>query len=299
MSVIDKIVLNGITYELGGSSGEGLSTDLKAAMDQIAQKVAYIDSSGQTYYNALHSALYPPANLSYITAVYTQSGTVYNTDSLDTLRANLVVTAHYSNGTTSTVSAYTLSGTLTVGTSTITAAYGGKTATFNVTVTERPEEALYPLPDVDNYTATYQTLSVSNGNHLIRSTDSNSRVCYIASTGAKNNNSSSPTMFTINAGNSYSLTLKNINVTENSVANNYTLVGFLPSGTSMPWDDESDSDLVVKVIFESTGASTPSNVTITGTASEDISITAVGLMDYRSIDYTMDIELRVNGTRYI
>lgn len=139
MSVIDKIILNGTTYELGGSSGEGLSTDLKAAMDQIAQKVAYIDDDGQDYYDALHSALYPPANLSYISAVYTQSGAVYVNTPLDDLKPYIVVTAHYSNGTTATVTSYTLSGTLTVGTSVITVSYGGKTTTVNVTVSEAPD----------------------------------------------------------------------------------------------------------------------------------------------------------------
>lgn len=76
------------------------------------------------------------ATLSSISAVYTQSGTVYDTDSLDSLKTDLVVTAHYSDSSTSTVasSAYTLSGTLTVGTSTITVSYGGKTTTFTVTV---------------------------------------------------------------------------------------------------------------------------------------------------------------------
>lgn len=71
-----------------------------------------------------------------LSAVYTQSGTVYDTDALDTLKADLVVTATYSDSTTATVpsSDYTLSGTLTEGTSTVTVSYGGKTATFDVTV---------------------------------------------------------------------------------------------------------------------------------------------------------------------
>ena len=77
-------------------------------------------------------------SLTGITASYTQSGTVYNTDTLDSLKSNLVVTASYSDSTTRTLSDsdYTLSGTLGVGTSTITVSYGGKTTTFNVTVTE-------------------------------------------------------------------------------------------------------------------------------------------------------------------
>lgn len=114
----------------------GLSDDVKLALLQIASKVAYIDDDGQDYYDALYDALYPPANLVSISAVYTQSGTVYDTDSLDYLKEDLVVTATYDDASTETVTAYTLSGTLTVGTSTITVSYGGKTTTFNVTVSE-------------------------------------------------------------------------------------------------------------------------------------------------------------------
>lgn len=114
----------------------GLSDDVKAALLQIASKVQYIDDGGATYYQDLYDALYP-MGLDFISAVYTQSGTVYDVDSLDSLKSDLVVTAHWDNETTSTVASadYTLSGTLEVGTSTITVTYMGKTTTFDVTVT--------------------------------------------------------------------------------------------------------------------------------------------------------------------
>lgn len=113
-----------------------LSPAVKSALLQIAEKVAYVDANGQSYYDALDAALNARALLQ-ITAVYTQSGTVYETDSLDSLKADLVVTAYYDDGTTSDVtSACTLSGTLTEGTSTITATYEEKTATFTVVVSE-------------------------------------------------------------------------------------------------------------------------------------------------------------------
>lgn len=79
------------------------------------------------------------ATLSSISASYTQTGTIYDTDDLDDIltAGSLVVTATYSDSSTATVVStdYTLSGTLTVGTSTITVSYGGKTTTFTVTVT--------------------------------------------------------------------------------------------------------------------------------------------------------------------
>ena len=136
-----KTLGDGTTEWTNGASGQGVSEDLKVALLQIAQKVAYIDEDGQDYYDALYDALYPPAppaTLVSISAVYTQSGTVYDTDTLDSLKADLVVTAHYDDSTSAVVTTYTLSGTLTAGTSTITVSYSGKTTTFTVTVTANP-----------------------------------------------------------------------------------------------------------------------------------------------------------------
>ena len=83
--------------------------------------------------------------LSSISAAYTQSGTVYDTDTLDSLKTNLVVTAHYSDSSTATVSDYTLSGTLAEGISTITVSYNGKTAAFAVEVTHKASVWFYPF----------------------------------------------------------------------------------------------------------------------------------------------------------
>jgi len=116
------------------SSG-GLSNDTKDALLNLFQVVAYTIANAQEYYDALENALYPK-NLVSISAVFTQGANViYDTDFLDDLRQYLVVTAHYDDETSETISAYTLSGTLSTGTSTITVSYGGKTTTFTVTVT--------------------------------------------------------------------------------------------------------------------------------------------------------------------
>lgn len=117
------------------NNASSLTPDIKQALLACFEHVAWTDAHGQDYVDALEAALYPPAELASISAVYTQSGTVYTTDTLDSLKTNLVVTAHYTDSTTETVTTYTLSGTLTEGTSVITVSYGGKTTTFNVTVT--------------------------------------------------------------------------------------------------------------------------------------------------------------------
>ena len=132
----DSLVRLGVQEQIINSGGGGMSDDVKQALLDLIEHLAFIDADGQDYYDALYAALYPPVELDYITCVYTQSGAVYDTDSLDDLKPDLVVTAHNSDGTSETVNTYTLSGTLTAGTSTITVSYGGKTTTFNVTVTE-------------------------------------------------------------------------------------------------------------------------------------------------------------------
>ena len=215
-----------VTALEAGGGGSGLTDDVKTALLQIAQKVAYIDVNGQYYYDDLYDALYSDttrsvllvlshvsssnsqstvevgdsytttltASTNYtinsvtvtmrgvdvtsttyssgtvsipsvtgnititatavlaaqsITATYTQSGTVYDTSTLDSLKPDLVVTANYSGGTSETVPAsdYTLSGTLTVGTSTVTVNYAGLTTTFNVTVSEIAPPSDYTAHD--------------------------------------------------------------------------------------------------------------------------------------------------------
>jgi hypothetical protein len=115
--------------------GAGLTDEIKQALLQLAEKVVYVDDDGQYYYDALENALYPPTELLSISAIYTQSKTIFTTDSLNDLKDDLTVTANYSDGTSAVITSYLLSGTLTSGTSTIIVLYGGKTTTFDVTVT--------------------------------------------------------------------------------------------------------------------------------------------------------------------
>lgn len=141
--------------------GQGVSDDLKAALLQLAQKVAYIDDQGQTYYDDLYDALYPEKTLLSITANFQQGqAVIYNTDSLDSLKQYLTVTAIYDDASTEIVqsSAYTLSGTLTTGTSVITVTYDGKTDAFNVTVTAAPMS----FPVTNNLSGCTTSNSASN-----------------------------------------------------------------------------------------------------------------------------------------
>lgn len=137
----------------------GLSDEAKQALLACFAKVAWIDEHGKTYYDALEDALYPPAELARISAVFDSSAVIYNTNTLDDLRQYLTVTAIYSDHTTATVTEYTLSGMLAEGTSIITVNYEGKTTTFIVAVTAVTVSSinatyvqsglLYPYDNVD------------------------------------------------------------------------------------------------------------------------------------------------------
>lgn len=146
------------------SGGGGMTEAVKQALLDCFQHVAWIDDQGQTYYNALYNALYPPAELVSISAVFTQGDNViYDTDTLDTLKQYLVVTAAYDDQTTQTVTDYTLSGTLAEGTSTITVSYGGKTTTFNVTVTHAESGEIEMMPIVEHTNMSHCPLYSDDG----------------------------------------------------------------------------------------------------------------------------------------
>lgn len=109
---------------------------------------------------------------------------IYDTDSLDSLKQYLVVTATYSDSSTATVPSadYTLSGTLTVGTSTITVSYGGKTTTFTVTVTESQSTTTIDLTQdlqQGQIQKPYPYISTSVSGEPTYSTNHNNRVSYV------------------------------------------------------------------------------------------------------------------------
>lgn len=113
-----------------------INDGIKQALLNLLYHVAYADEHGQDYLDDLEAELFRTADLVSISAVFEQgSAVIYDTDDLDTLRQYLTVTATYEDLSTREITAYTLSGTLTDGTSTITVSYGGKTAEFDVTVT--------------------------------------------------------------------------------------------------------------------------------------------------------------------
>ena len=139
-----KSKIDGVQNEIIRTAGTieemecGLTEEVKTALLACFEQVVWIGPDGQTYYDALETALNKKRAISSISAVFTQgSAVVYDTDELYSLKQYLTVTVAYDDTTTKEVSNYTLDGTLTAGTSTITVAYGKKTTTFNVAVTHQ------------------------------------------------------------------------------------------------------------------------------------------------------------------
>ena len=119
-----------------------ISSDLKVALLNLFEKVAYIDTHGSEYYDELYCVLYHKT-LSSITATFTQgSYSVYENDTLDSLKQPglLAVKAIYSDGSEKDLppAFYTLSGSFMVGISTVTVSFRNKTTSFTVVVETTP-----------------------------------------------------------------------------------------------------------------------------------------------------------------
>ena len=121
----------------GDILGGIFTAEAKMKLLSILRSVdAWTTSNASSEISELEALLFPGSEAVSITAVFDQdSNTIYDNDDLDYLRQYLTVTAEDATGGTNAVTDYTLSGTLTTGTSTITVTYGELTDTFDVTVT--------------------------------------------------------------------------------------------------------------------------------------------------------------------
>lgn len=123
--------ITNVTATMGGNTVQGAWSNGTVTIPNVTGDIVITVTTSQM-------------TVSSISAVYTQSGTVYDTDSLDSLKSDLVVTATFMDSTTGIINPadYTLSGTLAEGNSTITVTYAGLTDTFSVTVSHA-DSSLY------------------------------------------------------------------------------------------------------------------------------------------------------------
>ena len=192
-TVTSALQLSAVTVPAGGvitwsSSNNGVATvDSNGLVTGVANGTAYIIATSGDATAKCKVDVVGFATLTGITATYTQSGTVYNTASLDDLKPDLIVTANYDDSSSVTLASnsYTLSGTLAVGTDTITVGYSGFTATFTVNVTRYSrytektkliatgnEYAVTDLSEVDLDGCSFEykvapTASTNNGGHVL------------------------------------------------------------------------------------------------------------------------------------
>ena len=104
--------------------------------------VEWLDpEQGEVFTSVVNTPDVPAPTLTGISATYTGGDVLIGT-ALSAL-VGIVVTAKHSDGTTKTVTDYTMSGSITEGSNTITVTYEGMTTTFTVTgVAEEPEVTL-------------------------------------------------------------------------------------------------------------------------------------------------------------
>ena len=141
-----------VPYIGGGSGGNadqsGLTTAQIEALDGMFRIAAYTADASNAY-TAFKNAFgiggevepdqpdvpdkpdEPEVTLTSISATYNGGDVAVGTSM--TALTGVVVTAHYSDGTSKAVSGYTLSGTIAEGSNTITVRYSGMSATFTVT----------------------------------------------------------------------------------------------------------------------------------------------------------------------
>lgn len=139
----------------GGNVAQGLTAEQIAALDGMFKVCAFTKADVSAEYNAFKTAFgvedsgeeepdvpvippdepdepdIPEVTLSSISATYNGGDVAVGTAVADL--TGIVVTATYSDGSTETVTGYTLSGEIAEGSNTVTVSYGGKTATFTVT----------------------------------------------------------------------------------------------------------------------------------------------------------------------
>ena len=156
----------------GGGSGGNVGEELKTALVNYYTHVMpnFNDENGLAYINAILTALgaetrkeedpdvpvipdepdepdEPEVTLSSISATYNGGDVAVGTAVTDL--TGIVVTAHYSDGSSEPVTGYTLFGTIANGNNTVTVTYKGKTTTFIVVGVAEPTDVWnYALSDL-------------------------------------------------------------------------------------------------------------------------------------------------------
>lgn len=241
--------------------------DFKAALLACFEKVAWIDGSGLDLYTALENALNAKSLLSIAASFNQGSHTILTTDSLDSLKPYLTVTAIYSDGTSETVSTYSLSGTLTVGTSSILVSYLERTALFTCTVTEPILSSISCAYTQSGAVYTTDSLDSLKANLVVTATYTDSSTATIPSTDYTLSGTLVEGTSTITA--SYGGKTATFTVTVSSPATLSSITATFTQGSAVIYDDASLDDLkqylVVTANYSDSTSRTVTDYTLSGT----------------------------------
>lgn len=151
--------LSALSEEIANLQTSGLTTAQVNALDGMFKVCAFTKADVSAEYTAFKTAFgiadsggETDVTLTSISATYSGGDVAVGTAVADL--TGIVVTAHYSDGSTAVVTGYTLSGTIAEGENTVTVIYGGKSATFVVTGTAVAQ----------TYTVTNNLTNVTNSN---------------------------------------------------------------------------------------------------------------------------------------
>jgi hypothetical protein len=142
--IVNDLNTGGTEDVLSAEQGKNLMLSIESVFSQPARttiiqllkKAVYKDDDVEDLLEELEESLLFK-DVTYITANFSQPiEEIYPGQDLSILRQYLVVNAYYNDSTSSVVASYSLSGTLTSGTSVITVLYGGKSTTFTVLVAD-------------------------------------------------------------------------------------------------------------------------------------------------------------------
>lgn len=166
------------------ASREQFPQSYRDALLACFDDVDWSSANKETLMAALEEAMIDHGELISIEATYTQTATITIFNSLDDLKSDLVVTASYEDGFEKQIDDYTLSGTLEVGTSTITVTYEGKADTIAVTVVYK---YVFKLSDGDVTKLKAATSLVTNTGWILNgsTTQQNRRRSFPVSVGVK------------------------------------------------------------------------------------------------------------------
>lgn len=130
--------LSALSEEIANLQTSGLTTAQVNALDGMFKVCAFIKDDVSAEYTEFKTAfgitdepVIPEVTLSSISATYSGGDVAVGTAVSEL--TGVVVTAHYSDGKSETVTGYTMNGTIAEGNNTITVTYEGLTTTFTVT----------------------------------------------------------------------------------------------------------------------------------------------------------------------